>query len=296
MFYIALYCLQSHLSNPILIMPYFAATLLGLSLLLGGVLAASPAHAQPCDCAQQTGFLLRTLTYNGQTYRYQVFVPPDYTPERTWPVILFLHGAGERGTDGFKQTAVGIGQAIRLNIERFPAIVVFPQVLPGRAWVGEQAAMAIAALDEVMAIYSVDPERVYLTGLSMGGHGTWYIAYHWPDRFAAIVPICGFIVFPETLRLFFGELPPGQQEIQSAEDPYRKVAERIKHLPVWVFHGVDDPVVSVEASRRMVDALRALGADVQYTEYEEVGHNAWDPAYAESALMPWLLSHRRSKE
>jgi len=174
--------------------------------------------------------------------------------------------------------------------------VVFPQVPPGRAWFGEQAEVAMAALDEVMATYSVDPERVYLTGLSMGGHGTWYVAYHWPDRFAAIVPICGFIVFPEAARGFFGELPPEQLEIQLAEDPYRKVAERIKHLPIWVFHGADDPVVSVEASRRMVEALRELGADVQYTEYEGVGHNAWDPAYAEQALMPWLLSHRRPKK
>jgi len=273
-----------------------STTLWGLSLLLLIALVLPPARAQDWDGTTQTGFLLRTLKYNGQTHRYQVFVPPDYTPERTWPVILFLHGAGERGTDGFKQTAVGIGQAIRMNVERFPAIVVFPQVPPERAWFGEQAEVAMAALDEVMATYSVDPERVYLTGLSMGGHGTWYVAYHWPDRFAAIVPICGFIVFPEAARGFFGELPPEQLEIQSAEDPYRKVAERIKHLPIWVFHGADDPVVPVEASRRMVEALRELGADVQYTEYEGVGHNAWDPAYAESALMPWLLSHRRPKK
>jgi predicted peptidase len=271
-------------------------TLLALSLLPGLVLVVSTVRAQDCSCTTQAGFLLRTVEVNGQKHRYQVYVPAEYTPDRKWPVILFLHGAGERGTDGFKPTAVGIGQAVRLNPERFSAIIVFPQVPPGRAWFGEQAKVAMAALDAVMATYSVDPDRVYLTGLSMGGHGTWYVAYQWPDRFAAIVPICGFIVFPETSRSFFGELPPEQQEIQSAEDPYRKVAERIKHLPIWVFHGADDPVVPVEASRRMVEALKALGAQVQYTEYNGVGHNAWDPAYAEAELIPWLLAHQRSKE
>ncbi len=272
------------------------ATLLPLSLLLSLAFVTPAARAQDCPCARQAGFLLRTVEVNGQTHRYQVYVPADYTPDQKWPVILFLHGAGERGVDGFKQTAVGIGQAIRLDPTRFPAIVVFPQVPPGKAWFGEQAEVAMAALDAVMATYSVDPDRVYLTGLSMGGHGTWYVAYHYPDRFAAIVPICGFVVFPETSRSFFGELPPEQQAIQSAADPYAKVAERIKHLPVWVFHGADDPVVPVEASRRMVEALKALGAEVQYTEYNGVGHNAWDPAYAEAELMPWLLAKRKGQK
>src|SRR3989442_383349 len=122
----------------------------------------------------QTGFLDRNITVGGRAYHYQVYVPADYQTKPSWPAILFLHGAGERGNDGLLQTNVGLGPAIRQNPARYPAIVVFPQVPPDSQWVGTPADMAVAALQQTMREFHVDPSRVYLTGLSMGGHGsTW---------------------------------------------------------------------------------------------------------------------------
>jgi predicted peptidase len=141
----------------------------------------------------ETGFLDRAVAVGGQTYKYQIFVPPAYAPSQRWPVILFLHGAGERGSDGYFQTQVGLGAAIRQNAARVPAIVVFPQSTADSTWTGTLATVALASLDQTMREYQTDPARVYLTGLSMGGQGTWYIAYRNPKRFAAIAPICGWI-------------------------------------------------------------------------------------------------------
>src|SRR5207245_9219403 len=126
----------------------------------------------------------------GLVYHYQFSVPADYAWKRSWPAILFFHGAGERGNDGLLPTAVGLGAAIRENPTRSPAIAVFPQAPPDSQWVGTPADMAVAALQQTMREFHVDPSRVYLTGLSMGVHGTWYVAYRRPELFAAIVPIC----------------------------------------------------------------------------------------------------------
>ena len=147
----------------------------------------------PSDAAAQgaaTGFLDRTVTISGEAYRYQVFVPADYTRARSWPVVLFLHGGGERGTDGLIQTEVGIGSAIRRFSSRFPAIVVMPQAHAPLGWTGANADMALKALDQTEAEFSTDKSRVYLTGLSLGGAGTWYVSYRHPNRFAALLAIC----------------------------------------------------------------------------------------------------------
>src|SRR2546426_2385957 len=138
----------------------------------------------------QTGFLDRNITVSGKSYHYQVYVPADYTAKPSWPAILFLHGAGERGDDGLLQTNVGLAPAIRQNPSRYPAIVVFPQVPRDSQWVGTPGEMAVAALQQTMREFHVDPTRVYLTGLSMGGHGTWYVAYRHPELFAAVGPVC----------------------------------------------------------------------------------------------------------
>src|SRR3989442_13280340 len=121
----------------------------------------------------QTGFLDRNITVAGRAYHYQVYVPADYQTKPTWPAILFLHGAGERGADGLLQTNVGLGPAIRQNPSRWPAIAVFPQVPPDSQWVGTPADVAVAALQPPMLAFHVDPTRVDVTGLCMGGHGTW---------------------------------------------------------------------------------------------------------------------------
>src|SRR5258708_23958128 len=143
----------------------------------------------------QTGFLDRTVSVSGTEYRYQVFVPANFTQKKTWPVVLFLHGSGERGDDGLIQTDVGIGHAIRLSNSRLPFIVVMPQCRKEKIW-GDSAmqAQALAALDATIKEFHGDRNRVYLTGLSMGGDGTWEIAATHPGRFAALIPICSGIL------------------------------------------------------------------------------------------------------
>jgi predicted peptidase len=236
----------------------------------------------------QTGFLNRTTTVDGRTFPYVIYVPRDWTPSRKWPVILFLHGAGERGTDGLRQTQVGIGTVIRFTPERVPAIVVFPQVPPEERWIGAPADAAMQALEEATAEFSGDAQRTYLTGLSMGGYGVWHLALAHPDRFAALIPICGGIV-PAGSATSVRQSPL----TSNAQDPYAFTAQQLKHIPTWIFHGADDTVVLPSESRRMAEALRNAGNDVRATEYQGVGHNAWDPAFGDDELWSWMFRQAR---
>ena len=249
------------------------------TLIFGWLAWASAAHAQRIE----TGFLDRSVSIDGQEYLYQVYVPREYDASREWPVILFLHGAGERGSDGLAQTQVGLGAAIRSTPERWPAITVFPQVPEDMTWQATPGLMAIAALEATEAEYRTDPGRVYWTGLSLGGNGTWYLAYQHPARFAALVAICAFI----------DAFPGPSFTPSSVEDPHTEVANRIAELPIWIVHGDADPVVPVEQSRRMAAALRELGAAITYVELPGVRHNAWDPGYADEALPSWLFAQSR---
>jgi predicted peptidase len=251
------------------------------ALLLLLVLMPSPAFAQAAD----TGFLNRTITIGADTHRYQVFVPSDYNRSRSWPVVLFLHGGGERGTDGLIQTEVGIGSAIRRFAARFPAIVVMPQAQAPLGWVGTNADLALKALDKTESEFSTDKSRIYLTGLSMGGGGTWYLAYRNPDRFAALVAICARVRPSATTT----------DPIVPAADgePFAALAGRIKHLPIWIFHGDADKTVPVDESRGVAAALTALNAPVKYSELPGIGHNAWDAAYRSQELTDWLFAQRR---
>jgi len=235
----------------------------------------------------QTGFLDRSITVSGKSYHYQVYVPADYASKPTWPAILFLHGAGERGDDGLLQTNVGLAPAIRQNPARYPAIVVFPQVPRDSQWVGTPADMAVAALQQTMREFHVDPTRVYLTGLSMGGHGTWYIAYRHPEMFAAVVPICGWI---REFAMFRGSVPviPGD-----SAQVMTLLAQRLGKIPIWIFHGEVDQVVNVNGSREPAAALKAAGADVRYTELLGLNHNAWDAAYGSDEFVKWLFAQQR---
>lgn len=235
----------------------------------------------------ETGFLDRTVTVAGQRSRFQVYVPAEYASRPSWPVILFLHGAGERGTDGLLQTTVGLGPAIRRDPARFPAIVVFPQVPPDSQWVGVPAEMALAALRQTMAEFQVDEPRVYLTGLSMGGHGTWYLAYRHPELFAAIVPICGWV--PDDAR-FRGSVPVVPPDSGA---PIPALARRLARTPVWIFHGEMDAVVPVSASREPAAALDAVSTVARYTEYLGINHNSWDPTYGSDEFTRWLFAQRR---
>lgn len=248
--------------------------------LAGVALLASLSMAIAQARGPTTGFLDRSIVIAGNTYLYQVYVPRDWTSRRAWPVILFLHGAGERGRDGLRQTEVGLGAAIRFGRKRFPAIVVMPQVPDELAWTEPpMPQMAMAALDAASREFRGDRRRTYLTGLSMGGTGVWSLAADNPGRFAALVPICGRV------------MSTGVGARSSAATSYDAMARRIGSvMPIWIFHGRDDDVVPVEESRRMYAALQAVGSGVRYTEYPGVGHGSWDPAYAEPELMTWLLS------
>ncbi|MDL1878506.1 phospholipase [Cytophagia bacterium CHB2] len=242
------------------------------------------------SCAQEmkTGFLQREIKINGQTYCYQIFVPQHFTPAKKWPVILFLHGAGERGADCERQAQVGLGPAIRKQIESFPAIVVLPQCRQDSVWIGKMEELALAALDKTIKDFNGDTQRIYLTGLSMGGYGAWYLASRHPQKFAALAPVCGGIIPPPS-RLF----PRYALNLIPKDKPYETIAQKIGKMPVWIFHGEADPVIRVTESREMNAALRALGGKVKYTEYPGVGHNSWDSAYAEPEFWSWLWAQRR---
>lgn len=256
----------------------------GFALMIAFALsqAGQPAASQPAETTA-TGFLDKTLTLDGETYAYSVYVPPEYTSERAWPVILFLHGSGERGTDGLLQTEVGIGRAIRRHREWFPAIVVMPQCRPNATWfgpdgLGPMATMALKCVEAASREYRLDRERMYLTGLSLGGQGTWLIAAAFPGQFAAIVPICGFLELGPTPTAGLTE----------------QVAGQLVNENIWCFHGDADQAVSVTASRTLIAAIRAAGGNPRYTEYPGVGHNAWDAAYDTADLWRWLYIQKRA--
>jgi len=237
-----------------------------------------------------TGFLDRSVTIGTTTYPYVVYVPRGWSADRSWPVILFLHGAGERGMDGMHQTVVGLGNAVRWHPERFPAVIVFAQCPEEDRWIGAPLAAAMQALHRATKEFHGDRDRTYLTGLSMGGYGTWHAAMAYPERFAAIVPVCGGVLKPDTATsVRQSPLTAG------AKDPYAATAEKVKHLPIWVFHGDADATIPVSESRRLVDELRKRDADVRYTEYPGVGHDSWTRAYDEPGLWTWMLNQQRGR-
>ncbi len=245
---------------------------------------SSIAHAET-----QTGFLNRTLIIGNVLYRYQVYVPSEWSKGKKWPTVLFLHGAGERGDDGLLQTQVGIGAAIRIHSDRFPAVVVLVQCRKDRWWLDpDMEEMALGALDNAVREFRGDLDRLYLTGLSMGGYGTWSIAANHPGKFAALAPICGGLRLPSGGP---STVPPGTD---GDDAQYVKAAKKLGKTPVWIFHGAADTVIPVSESQKMNDALKASGGNVKYTEYPGVGHNSWDKAYFDPEFMTWMLAQRRS--
>ncbi len=256
-----------------------------LWLFLLCLLAALPASAKH----PETGFLDRTLDLHGTVYKYQVFVPDNWSPHQKWPIILFLHGAGERADDGLEETDIGIGSAIRSDRTRVPAIVVMPQCRKNLWWVEPPMdELAIAALEAATKEFHGDLSRTYLTGLSMGGYGSWHLAQKYPGRFAALVVICGGIHPPAATLKAHPEL--AKWTLPEGPSAYSQAATKIGKVPVWIFHGADDDIVPVVESQRMRAAMTQVGAEVHYTEYPGVKHVSWDRAYDEPKLFPWLLS------
>jgi predicted peptidase len=240
------------------------------SLGLAALLVLCGAAAQAGE-AQKHGFLDRIhKDPDGKDAKYVLFVPHGYESgaDKSYPLILFLHGAGETLGGSKQPVEVGIGPAIRKQEKSFPFFVVFPQSQK-RTWRAgtADADRALAILNAVQKEYKIDTKRIYLTGLSMGGFGTWSLAAKAADRWAAIAPICG------------------------GGDP--RDAEKIKDIPCWCFHGDADTAVSVRLSRNMVKALWAAGGHPNYTEYPGVGHNSWDAAYGNPQLYKWLLGHTK---
>ena len=252
--------------------------------LTGALLRTLPARAR------QDGevFQNRAITLGAIEYRFRVFAPKGWSEKKKWPVILFLHGAGERGDDNVAQIRVGIGPAILRQEATFPFVVVLPQCPRNRWWTEpDMQALALKALDQTVKEFKGDSKRTYLTGLSMGGYGSWAIVAKNPARFAALAIVCGGVRPPPGLSL-----PKEAAAQMTATDPYGAVAAKIGKTPVWVFHGDADPAVPVTESRKMVEALKAAGANVRYNEYEGVGHNSWDRAYAESEIFTWMLAQK----
>jgi len=256
-----------------------------LALVLVLLTVALPLRARK----PETGFLDRTITIQATVYKYQVYVPDNWTPKQKWPIVLFLHGAGERADDGMLQTDIGIGSAIRSDRTKFPSIIVMPQCRKNQWWIEPPMDdLAIEALNAAAKEFHGDPARTYLTGLSMGGYGSWHLAQKYPGRFAAMIVICGGIHPPTATMKKFPELA----KWVPADGPssYTDAAKRIGKVPVWIFHGADDDIVPVVESQRMRAAMAQLGGEVHYTEYPGVKHVSWDRAYDEPKLFDWLFS------
>jgi predicted peptidase len=221
---------------------------------------------------KQNEFMFEKLLKKKVFLNYLLYLPKNYfaKPDFQWPMILFLHGMGERGDNLELVKKHGVPKIVE-KWEDFPFIVISPQCPIYSTWIMELDALH-ALVTETIEIYNVDKNRLYLTGLSMGGYGTWHLAEAYPHLFAAVVPICGGtypnIGFPERIKV-------------------------LKDLPIWVFHGDKDKVVPIENSRKLVDILLKYGGNVKFTFYSDTGHDSWTKTYENPQLYEWLLDHQK---
>ena len=249
-------------SEPPMKRRYYAAL---FGIVLGLVFVTSSQVLRAADAVpgrQQDCQLDRTLKVD---LKYLLYLPKDYAAKPSWPLMLFLHGAGERGDNLDVVKKHGPPKLIAAGRD-FPFIVVSPQCPKDRWW--EPLELKLL-LDEIVEKHHVDQDRVYVTGLSMGGFGTWALAGYQPKRFAALVPICGG---GESMRV-----------------------KQLAKMPIWVFHGGKDPVVPLERSEKMVEALKKAGStSVKFTVYPEAQHDSWTQAYDDPELYEWLLQQKRT--
>jgi predicted peptidase len=209
------------------------------------------------------------------TLNYLLYLPPEYDPQQSerWPLVLFLHGSSMRGDNVNMVKRQGLSRLADQG-QDFPFILVSPQCPASQWWTWPQLRTALSnLLDEIESNYAVDPERIYVTGLSMGGFGTWSLAIAYPQLFAAISPMSG-----------------------PAEEDERDQICAIRHLPVWAFHNEQDYIVPLQGMVETVNTLKACGGNVKLTIYPSVGHNAADSAYANPEWYRWLLSQRRQSK
>ncbi len=252
--------------NPSLVLPLLAALLAPMK---------AKAQSNPPGGTALPAASLNWKIQREAEMQYLFYLPKDHDAKsgQRWPLMLFLHGAGERGTNVQRAGVHGPLKLVKQGRE-FPFIIVAPQCPTGQLWESEPL---LQLLDHVTAKYAVDTNRVYLTGLSMGGYGTWRLGLAHPGRFAALVPICG-----------------GGSRIDALLGPGDKGA-LLKNLPIWAFHGAKDAVVPLDESERMVNALQKAGVkDVKLTVYPEANHDSWTETYNNPELYEWLLSHSRA--
>lgn len=252
------------------------------SLMIATAKGNETEKSQPAESAEKSFEVREYQGTNGQTLKYRLLKPADYTEGKKYPVVVFLHGAGERGDDNVKQLVHGAKQfATPERRKEFPAFVIAPQCPTGKRWSevdwskdtsvlpeNPSDAMGLVKdlLDEMIENSQVDTKRIYITGLSMGGYGTWDAIARYPNFFAAAIPICG------------------------GGDP--NTVEKFKNTPIWCFHGDEDQAVKVGRCREMVDALKKVDGDIKYTEYPGVGHDSWTLTYANPEIYTWLFSKK----
>jgi predicted peptidase len=236
-------------------------------------------------------FEVHTIEYTGGKYskekfKYLILKPAKIEADKQYPLVFFLHGAGERGSDPSKNLRMHFPayMAQPEQREKHQCFLVVPQCRTGTMWMDahwaerassplkekptDDLAMAIAVLEKSLKTLPVDKKRVYLTGLSMGGFGSWELAMRRPELFAAVAPVCG-----------------GGDESQAA---------KLKGIPIWTAHGDADRAVGVDRTRRLVEAVKQADGNIKYTEYKGVGHNSWTPFYTDKkGVVPWMFEQRR---
>jgi predicted esterase len=268
-----------------------AATLslaIGVLVLLSGRAVLASKVRPPKPPAQETGFLNRSIELHGVTYKFQIYLPEEYrrNDRRQWPIILFLHGRGERGEEGMWQTQIGLPLEVRDHPERWPFLIVMPQCQYPAFWTDPpMLEMAMAALDQEVREFHADAARTYLTGISMGGYGAWELAKDYPHRWAAVVIASG--------GPFWSYAPERWHEAATLPAEYARAVGR---TPVWLFHGSEDNVVPERESELMYNALKAEGGHVKLWVYQGLHHDSWARAYNEPELPRWLLEQRLRTE
>ncbi len=219
----------------------------------------------------------------GNKIPYQIYLPDDLQSDKRYPLVIFMHGSGQRGNNNINQLILGVREIRSFSIQHDePAIIIAPQVPYHDQWVnfspGSHAPenfnqptasikLTIDLMNHILQTFPVDKNRIYVTGLSMGGFGTWFLIQRFPNTFAAAIPVCG------------------------GGDKDR--AERIKHIPIWAFHGDKDTIVDPERSREMIAAINKVGGNPKYTEYKNVAHDAWTPTYSDENVLKWFFSQKK---
>ncbi len=214
----------------------------------------------------------QTVQIDSEDFIYQIYTPSNIEKSADLPLIVFLHGIRERGSGGFVPTEGAMNVILRQYLKKVPAIVLLPQCRPGKYWSDAvMERMVMREIEQTAGEFKMDPKRIYLTGVSMGGYGVWHFASQYHEKFAALVSICG-----------------GSPLVNG--DRFDPIAQKVGDTPAWVFHGADDKIVPVSESRELVKALKKHQRNVKYSEYAGVGHNVWLNALGEKDLLTWLFA------